>query len=99
MVIQITEKHRIVSNPCGGYDMQVADIDKKTGEQRLRNGKPVWKFLWYLPTLEKMLREHVEELTPVAGTVEGIQEIIDTIEREYAKLRQTLQETWDSKEV
>ena len=98
MLIQLSDKHRIVSNPCGGYDMQVADFDKKTGEQRMRNGKPVWKFLWYMPTLAKMLREYIEELTPVAGTVEGIQAIINTIECEYEKLKLTLRETWDSRE-
>ena len=96
MLIQLSDKHRIISNPCGGYDMQVAVFDKQTGLQRMRNGKPVWKFLWYMPTLAKMLREYVEELTSVAGTVEGIQAIIDMIEREYTKLEQTLRETWDN---
>jgi hypothetical protein len=81
MLIQINDKQRIVSNPCGGFDLQELDVIKETKEPRLtKDGKQRWKFRAYMPTLDKIMLVIILECDTVLDqTMSDVKEIISAI--------------------
>jgi hypothetical protein len=81
MLIQINDKQRIVSNPCGGFDLQELDVVKETKEPRLtKDGKQRWKFRAYMPTLDKLMMVVIMESEAVTDKTMGdITQILDAI--------------------
>jgi hypothetical protein len=90
MIIQLSQLYRINSNPCGGFDLEVADLDKETKDIKTRKetGKAIWKFKYHHPTIDRLLESYVMECTPVVDeTLTGAMQIMATIRAEYAEVK------------
>ena len=81
MLIQINNKTRIVSNTCGGFDLEKLYVDKKTGEPKLnKDKKEIWRFTAFMPKLESLLMVAIEEGEMVSDRMlEDCERIVEAI--------------------
>jgi hypothetical protein len=67
MTIKINDTHRIISSECGGFELQ--KLDGKGDKIRLsKAGNPLYKFIAYMPTLDKIMMVAIMECDSVLDT-------------------------------
>ncbi len=87
MKVVLSDTQTIKSNPCGGFEYHEATRNKATGELILRDGKPRFRFIMYMRSLEQLLVKIHEKQWHIATEAEcDVQRIIDEGKRIEAAL-------------